>query len=454
MSSVQDYLNKKNGRLNLASSTMPGTMTAFGSNYLPKDYGFNDLASYEQDQRTSLGTNFKNKISGLKNTIQSQYDNALNEFKNTTASRRNTLATSLGDNAKKTFEMNNPWILEDLNSRGVFSSGTAVANAQAQAMKELELGNQTQLLDFDTESRGYERELFNSRLNALNSLDESGVSAEMQSEQDALDAALDLRRGKLEGDLASANSAREEALARDLAKQQGRNQLTGSLIGLGGTLGGAYLMGGGTTAVAGTTAGVGAVPGLSAVGANPLSLYGSGVTGTGTTGAAGAGGLGTVGGLAAIGGAGIGAAMLSRAAEKKGGTAAGILANPIGYQLNKAKELIKNPSETIKNFDNKVSRSLGFGAGKTADGNSIADLSRSVQSTQQQLTELKDAVGRGEISQEEYLAFAQPIINETANKVGAMAGRGSVYANAINKVWQDFQNAGLAQNTGNGFLAV
>lgn len=314
-----------NLRIQPVNPAGPGTPPGVGGlPSLPDNYGFNDLAKYEEARRKQLGQDFQGQIGKLRTGVEGMYDSTLKNYQNTTAQRRAALSTTLSDTARKNFQLQNPFILEDLNSRGLFNSQTAVAQAQTQALKELELTNQDKLNTFDTSARGYEDQLSQQRLRDLAELDGAGTSANIQSQQDALDAALDLRRGQLESSLQSSQSDREEALARDLAKQQSRNSLNGSLIGAGGSIFGGLLGSGG---------GLGGL------------LGGSGAGAGGAGGAA--GGIGLGGGLA-IGGAGLGAMALSKAAENKYGSIGGALANPIGYQLNKAKKVTSEVKKSIK----------------------------------------------------------------------------------------------------------
>lgn len=334
---------------------------------LPENYGFNDLAGYEEQRRNALGKSYQDQIDQLQLGIQGQYDNALKSYQDTSASRRASLSKSLADTAQKNFSLQNPKILEDLNSRGLLNSESALVNAQAQALKELEIGNQNQLNQFDTSTRGFEDALSNQRLSDLNQLKSAGVSGNLQGQQDALDSALDLRRGQLESSLQNANAAREEQMARDLAKQAQRGQITNSLIGLGGQLGGsiltAKLMGGGGSGLGMLGLGGGGAAGVggSGVGYASGGLAGSSgfpvANGLASGGAGGAGGIG-LGGGALIAGAGLGAMGLDKWMNNRidynkrlgatGGSAARFLMNPIGYQLNKAKELIKDPGATAK----------------------------------------------------------------------------------------------------------
>lgn len=198
---------------------------------LPEGYGFDELAAYEEAKRAKSGDTYQDLINQLRTGIEGQFGTALGDVQSTGATRRAELARSLTDSARQNFELQNPAILEDLNARGVFSSPTAVAQAQAQALKELEVGNQAELRGFDTEQRGLEDELKQARLEAVSGLTGAGTTGKLQALQDALDAALDLRRGKLEGTLADRAASREESLARSLARKQQQGDIISSLIG-------------------------------------------------------------------------------------------------------------------------------------------------------------------------------------------------------------------------------
>lgn len=323
---------------------------------LPENYGFGDLASYEEARRGAAGQSFQNQIGSLQTGIQGQYDQALKDYQTSTAQKRTALSSSLSDTAQKNFQLQNPKILEDLNSRGLFNSGTAVANAQAQALKELEVQNQGELNKFDNTSRTYEDQLANQRLSDLNNLKSMGVSSNLQAQQDALDSGLDLRRGGLEAQRQDSNASREEQMARDLADQQRKAGITNSLIGVGGSLlGGALSSGGGIGGLFGSLGGGGALGGA----ATGQVVPGLGAVGTGASGAGALGAIGTGGAIAA---AGLGSMAIDKkvgpivnnlVANKLGlgnsaGSAARYLYNPIGAPLNKVKELVKDPGKTIE----------------------------------------------------------------------------------------------------------
>ena len=387
----------------MAAPTSTPAQTPYKSSFLAPGYGYNELATYEEGRRNQFGNTASNDI----------------------LSTRDKLASSLGDYSKRFFEQQNPYILEDLNSRGLLTSPSAVNTAQTDALKELGLENEKYLRDFDT----------------------SALSARLQAQQDALDSGLDLRRGGLDQQFEDAASNREEALARDLAKKQNKNNLINSLIGVGGSLGGSLLtakmLGGAGAAKAAAAAGAG----TATAGAAPL-IGGAGWAGAGGATGAGAGGVPLasaatpgatgigLGGAAAIGATGIGAAMLSRAAEKKGGAAAGILANPIGYQINKAKELVTNPGALADK---------AFGGSKSGDTTGIAGASQAIQGQLQQLRDLKSERDAGRITPEQYQEMAAPIASAAKRNVESAVVRGSKWASNINPTWQAFQNEGFVK---------
>lgn len=309
---------------------------------LSPNFGYDELAAYEEAQRKSLLGALQQRLLGLKTGITGQYDSALNSYKTTAATRRSALAKSLTDTAQENFNLANPAILEDLNNRGVFSSGTAVANAQAQKLKELSVANQDVLNEFDSGSNQYEDSLNSQKLSDLNSIDSASASGLSQIDQDTVDQLQSLRQSQLSNSLQQQNTAQEQALAERLAKQQGRNSLNSSLIGVGGTLLGASLLKGGMGNLFGGTAASTAPYAGGAVG--PLAP-------------AAPGGFGALGTIGALGAGGIGAMLLSRAVQNKVGSqfgttlgnVAGTIANPIGAQLNKAKSIISNPAKAISN---------------------------------------------------------------------------------------------------------
>jgi hypothetical protein len=164
----------------------------------------------------------KKQLEEQATTQQGQINKFADEFEGRAKTYREQLAEALAQNNKKAFEMENPWILEDLNARGLFRSETAVNSAQAEAMKELELDRSNKLLAFDT-----------SAFNDVNDLRSGGLSALLGGNADALNAAFEGRRTGLEMDYNKMIADQEQSLAQSLARKKRRSELYNSLINAG-----------------------------------------------------------------------------------------------------------------------------------------------------------------------------------------------------------------------------
>lgn len=176
------------------------------------------------------GQSEKRKIEELATQQQGKINEFADEFSGSAKTFREQLAQSLAKNNQEAFELQNPYILEDLNSRGLFRSPTAVAGAQTEALKELEIGRQNSLLQFDTNAFGQEQDLRG-----------GGLSHLIGGQMEGLNTALDARRTGLEMAYNQSMSAQESALAKSLARRKQRGDLTNSLIGAGGSIIGGML---------------------------------------------------------------------------------------------------------------------------------------------------------------------------------------------------------------------
>ena len=179
------------------------------------------LADQEEAKRNALGLKQQQQILDFAN----QQQQSAGDY-------RTKLAQSLSDQGQQTFQMANPAILEDLNARGLFTSQTARDQSQAQALKEIALANQGTLTNYDTNTQ-----------NQINDLKSSGLSAMVGGEQSAVDTALGLRQQGIQNSFNFSQQQSQNTLAQWLAQQQSRNQLTSSIIGLGGQLGAGMLGG-------------------------------------------------------------------------------------------------------------------------------------------------------------------------------------------------------------------
>jgi hypothetical protein len=257
---LNPYYQKRQNLAGLANSAM-GSGPAF-----PGGTRFSDF-----------GRNQSNQILGF-----------ADEYGDVATKRRTDLMKSLTDLGQQQFQMANPYILEDLNRRGLATSPTAVGADQANALKEISLANQAKL--FDLQSQDYATE---------DALRRSALEANLGAEQTGL-----------EYQLGEESADREAALANQLAREQRRAQLSNSLIGVGGNVLGGLLSSGG---------------GLFGGGGGGGGLLGGLFGGGGAVGAGGAAGTG--GGIAGAApaaipllpvGAAIGGALALRNALKKG----------------------------------------------------------------------------------------------------------------------------------------
>lgn len=185
----------------------------------PEDFGgdmaqFEAYAQAEEARRRELAQKQRGQI----DEFAGQYEGQAKDF-------RTRLAENLARTGQETFERANPFILEDLNARGLFSSPSEIARQQAETLGEITTENNRKLSDFDLAT-----------FNELQDLKGTGLSTLLGGDQDALDAALELRRGGLQRRFDVQDQNRQNEMATYLAKRQSRDNLLGSLIGLGGRL--------------------------------------------------------------------------------------------------------------------------------------------------------------------------------------------------------------------------
>ncbi len=334
--------------------------------------------------------------------------NAINmsadEYAKQAAAYRKALEQRLLNQGQDQFKQANPFILEDLNSRGFATSPSETANTQSRYLGDIALKNNQALSAFDTDAFNQESNL----------------------RQQAAMTPLELERMGIERDYALADQARQESLSRELADQQSKDAMTSGLLGLGGNLLQGYTMskmlgGGAAGASAGGAAGGGAAglgglfgAGGGATGSGALAgtSVGGGLTGSaglapGSTLLGGSGGAGAgAGALPWAGGIGVGfgggsyagqktgnAIFKSKKAEKRArkgatagagvGTAIGSIWGPAGSAIGgliggqigqgiggltashvagqvsqQAKNLISKPGKTIANAPKNVSKTV------------------------------------------------------------------------------------------------
>lgn len=228
-----------------------------------------EQASRQQQQITDFAGEFSEAVKGFGGQLSERLlgfeEQERTNIEQERVRRRETLEQELssfrGDLAtsrQKTFEQANPFILEDLNTRGLFGSETAIANAQSQALtrlqatdesrfgqarfaggrrlEELRAGDVTRqegarrrveeiLGGFQTRAFGQEQELLGGGLEAL-----------IGGEQEALDSALALSRSRIQTNFDLSQSAADRLFARNIAKKNQQSSLIGSGIQAGGNI--------------------------------------------------------------------------------------------------------------------------------------------------------------------------------------------------------------------------
>lgn len=179
------------------------------------------MAREEERKRQELGLKQRGQINEFAGEIEGKG-----------AEFRKNLAQNLSDTGQQFFNRLNPQILEDLNSRGLFTSQTARDQEQTGALADIARENEKSLMRFDTD-------LFNQ----VNDIRGTGLSAMLGGDQSALDAALQLRKAGIQRRFDEQDAAREQSFAEMMAKRQSRDNLISSIIGLGGSLGSSFLGG-------------------------------------------------------------------------------------------------------------------------------------------------------------------------------------------------------------------
>lgn len=153
-------------------------------------------------------------------------------------------AGDLATSRQKTFEQANPYLLEDLNRRGLLTSETAVGDAQARALAELQAQDESKLgqarLGLADQLASYEA-MGNENLGAFEqgafgneqSIRGEGLNTLLSGGQGALEDALGLKRNELESKYNMAQAQADRQYASELARQQRKGSM-GRILASGG----------------------------------------------------------------------------------------------------------------------------------------------------------------------------------------------------------------------------
>lgn len=180
-------------------------------------------------ERLAIDEEAKRKALGLQQ--QQQINEFATQMEGDTSNYRKRLAQNLADTSQQTFNQAVPGLLEDLQSRGLFTSQTARDESTNRALQELATQQSNVLSNFDTEQFGNIQDLRGTALSAL-----------LGGDQSALDSALALRKANIQRSWDVADQNSQNALAQSLAKRQSRDQLMSSIIGGGSQIGLGFLM--------------------------------------------------------------------------------------------------------------------------------------------------------------------------------------------------------------------
>ncbi|HEX9504282.1 MAG TPA: hypothetical protein VF974_08280 [Patescibacteria group bacterium] len=92
-----------------------------------------------------------------------------------------------------------------------------------------------------------------------------------------------------------------------------------------------------------------------------------------------------------------------------------------------------------------ASENAGPGSATASGGFSMDSNPTGVSQALQTLRGLKNQLVSGQMTSADYLRQATPIIEQTANTVGNIAGQGSEAANSVNPIWQQIQNSNFVK---------
>lgn len=335
-------------------------------------------------------------------------------------------------------------ILDMIRKRQLEDEARAVSGAQALAGRRGIAGSSTEQFgtaqaagEVAKSARDAEAQVLLNNLNQDNAFRELQARAlferagqEGTLTQDEINSLRSLELGR-EG----LGVARENiAASRDAAKREGKNDLLGNIISGVAPYALPYILG---SPAAGSK---GFIPSLIS------KIPGFGGGGAAAGGAASAYGVpgGLIGPAAAPGG-GIGAFALPAV-----GVAAGLALYEEGRKLLRKQGFSKNSAKALSVIPGvgltvaAVSKAFS-GKGKTSDGNTIANVSRELQTNLTDLRKLRSDLSSGKITEAQYREAASPIAESAGVRAGQATRQGSAWASAINPTWQAFVNEGFVR---------
>jgi hypothetical protein len=241
----QSIANNPNNPLNpLNPNFTAGTNTDIGRQAQSEKILQDALAKKQQGQISQFGTEYTAAADAKRKALADQLAQQTGQIETQNQAELGRFGEDLASSRANTFKQATPGILEDLNSRGLFTSESAVNNAQSQALANLSAQDESKLGQARLGLYGDMQDFQNQGNQNLNQFDQSafGQGQDIQGEglntliggnQSALDSALGLRRNELENKYNMAQSAADRQFASQLAKQQKKGS-TGRILASAG----------------------------------------------------------------------------------------------------------------------------------------------------------------------------------------------------------------------------
>lgn len=206
-----------------------------------------ELANRQKGQIDEFAKQFGTDASGYRTRLAERLAGYRSDMEKRNAEELTRYNQDLATSRQKTFEQANPFILEDLNRRGLFNSETAVNQEQANALAKLQAADEAKLGEARLGLYQDANDFADQTQNTLTAFDTGAFETEQDirgeglnvligGEQSALDRALELRRGKLQRQFELADSALDRAQADDLARKKRKNDTLNAGIGAAGSV--------------------------------------------------------------------------------------------------------------------------------------------------------------------------------------------------------------------------
>ncbi len=151
------------------------------------------------------------------------------------------LQSGLAGSRQATFEQANPFILEDLNRRGLLSSGTATADAQARALAGLQAGDEGTIAQARLAAEQGLQRFQTGSFEQGQGLRSDALEALIGGEQAGLDRFFDASTARINKRFEDSQAAEDRNFQRSLARGSRGSGLAGAGIGAVGSVLGSFV---------------------------------------------------------------------------------------------------------------------------------------------------------------------------------------------------------------------